>query len=222
LEIKGVYFMSKNVKLFVASAVVVASLVGVSVPVSAAECKINPVTEGQLTLTSIQDESSNTTLNGNTITTKLVVEGDEDCEKSASIGVWEWSTENGLPLSSQTIYKTTTASFGPGEHTLSIEVPACKWQADVMEGTRATAADGSADYQIGDPSDPNSDRFLDVAYGGDKVCSDEPTPSTPTNPASTITSLPNTGMGGTAVVASALSAVSGFGYAVVRKLKFNR
>jgi len=214
-----------NIKsILVSAALIAAGSVVFARPAQAAECKIDPVKDGQLTLWNISDSTANSTVNGNTLTTKVLVTGDEDCEKSASIGVWQWPTANGLPVSGQVLYKSTTATFGPGEHTLSIDVPECQWQADVMEGTRATAADGTADYQIGDPSNPNSDRFLDVAYGGNGVCfADESSPENPVPTAKkqSITRLPNAGVSGTAsaAVASVLSAITTVTYTIVRKFK---
>lgn len=213
-----------NIKsILVSAALIAAGSVVFANPAQATECKVEPLNQGQLTLWASDDESSNTVwYDDGTVETKVVVTGDEDCEKSVSIGVWQWPTENGLPLSSQVLYNSATETFGPGEHTMTIDVPECNFQVDVMEGTRATAADGTADYQGGDPSDPNSDRFIDVAYGGNGVCfADEKSTETPVTPASSqeITSLPNTGLAGSAsaVTASVISTITAAGYSIVRK-----
>lgn len=215
-----------NIKsILVSAAILAAGSVVFANPAQAAECKVDPLNQGQLTLWNVGDESSNTVwYDDGTIDTKVVVSGDENCEKSVSVGIWQWPTEDGLPLSSQVLYKAVTKTFGPGEHTITVDVPNCYWQADVMEGTRATAADGTADYQIGDPSDPNSDRFLDVAYGGEGVCfaDEKETPKSTDKPAaSTVSTLPNTGAGSTmtAAISSAVGAVTAAGYSLVRKFK---
>lgn len=203
-------------KLLVLSAVL-ASIVAVSAPVAAQqECKVDPAVQG-LSLKDLKTKSSS--LNGNILTTKVVVTGEEGCTKSVSVAAWKFPNATGLPLKSQVLYKTNTQTFGVGEHTISVEVPACYWQADIMEGTRPTAADGTPDYKIGDPSDPKTDRFIDVAFGGDKECFPKNEPTAPSN--TQITELPSTGSNVTMMIVST-GLVSTLGYAIIRRLNLNR
>ena len=205
----------KSFKFLAAFAfVTVVSAIGMTGSVQAAsECKIEKAVDGT-SLTDLKNKSI--TQSGNKVTAKFIVSGDADCKKSASIATWKWYSRFGLPLNEQELYKTATGTFGPGTHTLTAEVPVCYWQADLVQGTRPTAADGTADYRF-----ENGDLLMDAAFGGDGVCKKGgETPSAPQTPAtdvSTITTLPSTGAGSVLATATVLGLGAGAAYSVIRR-----
>lgn len=183
---------------------------------AAANCDVNPAVQG-VSLTDLKNKSI--VLNGNKVDVSVTVTGDADCKKTVSVASWKWYTKFGLPLESQKLYKTNTATFGVGTHKLSVEVPACNWQVDLVEGGRPTAADGTANYQIGEPNE-KTDRLMDAAYGGDGICTDT-NPTTPTD-VSQVTSLPSTGTSGIFATAAVLSSVTALGYSLIQRRKLQK
>lgn len=208
-----------KIKVFIASLIIAAGFVVASTPVNAAQnCDVQPAVTG----TSLLDlKNMSIVQNGKMLDVSVTVTGEEDCEKSVSVATWKWYNETGTPLNTQVLYKSATKTFGIGTHTISVEAPNCRWQADLLEGTRATAADGTANYQLGAPTD-TTDRLMDFAFGYTlPVCSDAVVPPAPTaTPTSTpVTRLPSTGISNALLSAVALSAVTGIGYSVVQNRK---
>lgn len=170
-------------------------LIAVPSPTSASpECDVNPAVEG-VSLTDLKNKSI--VLNGNSVDVSVTVSGNDDCEKTVSVASWKFPNPTGLPLKEQKLFKTSTQTFGLGTHVINVEVPDCYWQVDLVEGDRPTAADGTADYQLGEPND-ETDRLMDAAFGGDKECFPTDTPVTgPVTPVpiatSPVTIIPETG-----------------------------
>src|SRR4051812_8472355 len=130
-------------------------------------------------------------------TTGFVVVGPSDCQVTVSIA--SWRAPNGSsdfkPYAAQTLFDSKTATFGPGNHTMSINVdPECMWQLDLVRGGPTNS--GTADYTV--------DQMIAFATGGDKVCQPTPPPQPPQPPVTPPvtppapqqpTQLPNTGPG---------------------------
>jgi LPXTG-motif cell wall-anchored protein len=209
-------------KLLITGAVITAGIAITTTPVNAAKnCEVNRAVNAA----SMHDITNNSIVqNGNKVDVKVTVKGDADCKKTVSVATWKWYNETGLPLEEQRLFKTATQTFGIGTHTISVEVPDCRWQADLVEGTRATAADGTANYKIGAPND-ETDRLMDFAFGQLAVCTDSvaqpttPTTATTATNAATITRLPNTGTGNMLLNALTISSATGFAYSLVRNRK---
>lgn len=206
----------KVVKL-IAVAAIATGVLATSAPVFAdANCDVNPSVQG---ISGVDLKNKSIVLNGNKADVHVTVTGEEGCEKTVSVASWQWPTHLGLPIKSQVLYKTNTQTFGLGEHVISVEVPDCYWQVDLVEGSRPTAADGTADYQIGEPND-KTDRLMDAAYGGEKVCFAKPgEPTTtgpitpPSNPLSPVSSIPSTGTSLAATLASVTGLTASFALA---------
>lgn len=181
--------------------VIIAGVVGLLVIIASPqitsaspECDVNPAVQG-VSLTDLKNKSI--VLNGTNADVSVTVTGNDDCQKTVSVASWKFPNPTGLPLKEQKLYKTNTQTFGLGTHVISVEVPDCYWQVDLVEGDRPTAADGTADYQIGEPND-KTDRLMDAAFGGDKECFPAETPVTgPVTPVPITTApvsvLPKTG-----------------------------
>lgn len=210
-------------KAAVISSLVIVSGFVIAKPAEAAtNCDVNPAVTG-VSATDLKNKSI--VLNGNKVDVSVTVTGDEDCEKTVSIASWKWYTKFGLPLESQKLYKTNTATFGVGTHKLSVNVPDCSWQVDLVEGSRPTAADGTANYQIGEPND-KTDRLMDAAFGGDGICTDTPnktkrTDKPATETAAPVSVMPSTGSSSIALSALAASTISGLVYSIVQKYAAN-
>ncbi len=106
----------------------------------------------------------------------FVVSGtNANCKKDVTLASWimpKSFEEAGYQLKDQKLYNhTTRRSLGRGTHTITVNLPKCNyWQIDMLEGTQATADDGSADYGFGKA------HMLDTAMGGQKC---EPKPPKP-------------------------------------------
>jgi hypothetical protein len=147
--------------------------------------------------------------NDGTVTGSVTVTG--DCQQTVTIASWQApDATHGLPYSAQKLYAHTTATFGAGVHTLSVKLPDCYYQVDLVRGGSATGANGGAVY--------DTSVMMGSLHGGSKVCTTPTpptTPVTPTTPETPVTpaptmpgSLPETG-------ASFLIAVFGVGIAAI-------
>lgn len=112
---------------------------------------------------------------------------------SQAVTLTSWEAPNGTdgkPYSSQTLFAHSTGTFAPGTHTLTVALPNCYYQLDLILGSAPTDATGSPDYAM-------QGILRRSLHGGTQSCATTPTP-TPTNPtptplSSTPTALPNTG-----------------------------
>jgi len=159
-------------------------------------------------------------VSGDKVKANFEVKG-QDCHMVVTLAVWESPSANGLPISDQKLFGHVTEVFGPGKHALTTKIPNCYFQADLLEGSSPTAADGSAnyDYQNGVIFDGG---LRDFMFGGSNVCSTPVVPSTPpqtTVPQTTAKELPNTGidLGSIIGLASATAIASSVAFHFVQK-----
>lgn len=168
------------------------------------------------------------TRKGNRVYIKVVVKGGKNCTKTVTLEAWK--APNGTdakPYREQTLYRSKTLTgLKPGEYRMSVQLPNCYYQVDLIHGGKTMGASPDADIKF------DSDRMIGSVHGGNQTCvntpdtPDEPeapeTPTTPTTPkaSSTATSLTKTGP--SAIVAGIFTGVSSLGtaahYFVRRKL----
>lgn len=139
-------------KAIVASIVVsTAALAAVAIPVSAAtnaNSDANSTSNAKCTVSDFgmaMGKSGNITVNGTTATVKFRVNG-ANCTTPVSVASWIRVTADGI--NDQKLYAHKTQTFGPGLNTMTIQVPNCMFQVDLVEGAKYTAADGTANYQF--------------------------------------------------------------------------
>jgi hypothetical protein len=152
-------------------------------------------------------------------TTGFVVIGPSDCQVTVSIA--SWRAPNGStdfkPYADQTLFDSKTATFGPGNHTLSIDVDSeCMWQLDLVRG--GSTNNGTADYTV--------DQMIAFATGGDTVCQPPKTPQPPVTPPATPpapqvpaqpTQLVNTGPGEVVGLFSSTTILGAAGHRLFRR-----
>lgn len=190
---------------------------------SATSCTVSPVNP-----TSLYEIDRNFTYNNDgTVTAKFKVEGNTDCKKDVVFASWEAPSRSGYPLKDQKLFDYKTANFGVGVHELTIKLPDCYWQLDLLEGTNPTAEDGSADYGFGKV------HMLDTAHGGTNSCTETPVtpevPETPVTPTPTpttpavvtkeVVSIPSTGAGSIIAGTMGLSTSAGLAVNLIRRKK---
>lgn len=128
-------------------------------------------------------------------------------------GNWEHKVNN------QFIYASKTVTVGTGQHTVSVNLPNCGYQADLVKGQPVNIASGA-----------NQGHILAAKVGGNAVpCAAKPTPvptptPTPEVPATTVTTtevadtqeapatLVNTGPGDVAAAFAGVSAIGSLAY----------
>ncbi len=165
---------------------------------------------------------------GNRVYIKVVVKGGKNCEKAVTLESWKAPNgTDGKPYKQQTLYRfKTLTGLKPGEYRVSVQLPNCFYQVDLIHGTKTMGASSDADIKF------DADRVIGSVHGGNQACvnvpdtPDEPEvpeiPATPTTPlaSTTTTSLTKTGPG--AIVAGIFTGVSSLGtaahYFVRRKL----
>lgn len=160
-------------------------------------------------------------VSGDTVTASFKVVG-TNCTTPVTLAVWERPTAEGI--NDQKLNNYTTKTFGPGVHTLSAKLPNCMWQADVVEGAKATAADGTANYQYQNGTFVDGG-LRDFRKGGSGVCT-ATTPTTPVNPVTPEKPLPETlpKTGAESVMANAfgLTAFAGVAHNITMRFKKRR
>ncbi len=80
---------------------------------------------------------------------------------------------DGKPYAAQKLYASKRAKFGPGRHSLSVQLPNCYYQVDLARGTvlqnfRTTTYTASPNHIL-----------LDAKHGGTQSCEKKPTPQPP-------------------------------------------
>ncbi|MDB5170209.1 MAG: hypothetical protein JWN82_605 [Candidatus Saccharibacteria bacterium] len=194
---------------------------------------------GSCTLEAVQPnigqpiEGRKFTTKGNRIYIKVVVKG-TDCAKVVTLESWKAPNPDlGKPYSEQILFRHfTTNPLGAGSHLLSIQLPNCFYQVDLIHGSKTMGANGEIKF--------DATKVIGSAHGGTQKCTQAtpetpdtpeepetpvtPTPSTPTpttqTASSQVTSLPKTGAG--SIVVGAFSGMTALGtaahYFVRRKL----
>jgi hypothetical protein len=184
----------KFIKLAIASVVLVSTLFVLSANASAAQ---NPHDTDNCYITGLAHytkHGDSFTITGNKASSTFEIKGDANCTKVVTIASWQAPNgTDGLPYEAQKLYKYNTKTLSVGRHTMTVELPDCFWQVDIVRGANPTAADGGPVYE--------NHRLLDFKHGGTKVCADKPAePVTPVKPVvkptekvATPASLPKTG-----------------------------
>jgi hypothetical protein len=199
------------------SIVSVAVTLGIVAGVSAAlplSVSADSTTNCTVTATGKKNTAGNSdsrfTLNGNMATAQVTVTG-TDCNEPVTIVSWQAPDAlKGQPYSAQKLFAHNTATLTSGTHNMSVELPDCFYQVDVVRGTSATDSKGGPEYK------PNGGiQILGSLHGGTKACETGggggSTPTPPSTPVveSTTTTLPNTGSGSTGIVLAIISTVVG-------------
>jgi hypothetical protein len=157
------------------------------------------------------------------ISASFVVEG-HDCTTPVTLAVWKSPSANGQPINDQKLFGHVTKTFGPGQHTLTADVPDCYFQADLLVGSNPTAPDGTPNYAYQNGQILSVHPLRDWKYGGDKVCEEPKTPEQPKVPQvqaaqTTPAKLPSTGAGAVASTFFGVSASAGLAHAIVRRFR---
>lgn len=206
----------KSIKtLIIASVIVSALAVGiVSTKASAAnttDCKV----EGTTPITDLHDTGKNFTFDGVKVTAHFKVTGGANCRQPVAFATWKAPSLSGHPLNEQKLHQSKVQTFGPGTHSMTLEIPKCGfWQIDLLNNTRATAADGSANYAW-------TDGMFDTMHGEQKCEAEKPvTPTTPqVQAAATPQTLVKSGPEATAAAFVGVSSLAGVGHAILRRIK---
>lgn len=157
------------------------------------------------------------TTSGNTASANFDISGGAGCEEQVTVAVWRapYGSTNFQPYSQQVLLSSKTAYYSAGDNYLTVNVPNCDYQVDVLRGNAATRPDGTANYVY--------PQIVDWLQAGNKTCEppSKPTPPStpvtttkppvtpPSNPTAipvvaaaktTTTPLPNTGPGAVVVV----------------------
>lgn len=99
-----------------------------------------------------------------------------------SLATWKTPSANGQPYDKQTLFDHATVTFGVGQHTLTVKLPDCNRQTDLVRGSNPTGKNGTAVYEEG--------RVMDSLREGIKKC--EETPKPPVTPPETPPETPTT------------------------------
>ncbi|CAN5449036.1 hypothetical protein BH10PAT3_BH10PAT3_7400 [soil metagenome] len=152
---------------------------------------------------SIGQANSRWTLNEDgSVTGNLKVTGNDNCEQTVTLTAWEApNADKGMPYDQQKLVGHVTKTFSVGTHTISIKLPNCFYQLDLVKGSKATGIDNSPVYE--------TDVMLGSLHGGTKACETPVKPETPITP--TVPKvLPSTGAGSNIVVIAFVSTVLGY------------
>jgi hypothetical protein len=107
---------------------------------------------------------------GKTASVGITVTG--DCvERYATLVSWKSPSASGHPLTAQKLYKYTTKKLTAGHHTLTVALPDCYYQIDLLGQKRPTSLAGDANYDA-----MGSDVLVNFKLGGNKTCTPPPTP----------------------------------------------
>jgi len=148
------------------------------------------------------------TIDGNKATVQFTLTG-TDCATDVTIASWKAPDGvKGRPYSEQKLYKyhtthiATTGSQKAATGSLSVELPDCYYQVDLVPGASPTDKNGGPQYKAVDGRPIHAS-----LHGGTQKC--EETPVTPVKPAAHTDELPHTGAGANLIVVSVAVAVLG-------------
>lgn len=223
-------------KMNIFKSIIAASAVAVVVAISGTG-SANAATANKCTVADFgmaMGNSGNISVKGNVATVTFRVKG-TDCSTPVTIASWKRVTPTGIK--DQVLYTSVTGSYRPGLHTQTISLPDCLWQVDLLEGSKATADDGTADYVKFDGTKFLPSPLRDfMKPAGTNVCVDKPpvvvppvvTPPVVTPPAPVVTtqtvvkSIPSTGAGDILAGTTGLSTSVGLAYNLIRRKKLMR
>lgn len=181
------YVVAPVVALLITAAMVLPTTVGAT-GANTQECTVKAVG----TKNTAGNTDSRFVLNGNgTVSATFEVKGNTDCKLDVTLASWQApDADKGRPYDQQKLYKYVTDSFGVGRHTLTVELPNCFYQVDLVRGKNPTGPNNMPVYEKG--------RMMGSLHGGTKVCEEPKTPPVVTTPpqVSSATTLPKTGAGG--------------------------
>jgi hypothetical protein len=183
-------------------------------PVQASAATTCSVKMNGTTNTANQTDSRWSLSTSGVATGTFTVTGDDDCTQTVTLSAWQAPDGvKGQPYSQQKLVSHVSGTFGPGTHNLSIQIPDCFYQLDMIPGANPTGPDGSAQYTVGS--------LIGSLHGGTQTCEVTPPqtpPQTPETPAAP-TALPNTGVGSNVVVAGLFATVLGTAFAYLRRMR---
>ena len=178
----------------------------------------------------------NMTVSNGKVTATFQVSG-TNCTTPVTLAVWKTPSKSGQPINDQEFFGHTTITVGPGTQTITASVPDCYFQADLLVGSDAKAADDTANYSFQNGKIVESG-LRDWLYGGDKKCEKPKTPEPPVTPqqpqpptggqggqvlaAQTPEALPVTGPAAVAGTFAGVSASAGLAHGVVRRLRLRK
>jgi hypothetical protein len=108
----------------------------------------------------------------------IIVRGDANCRRPASLAVWKLPNAQGHPLTAQKFFGHTTKMYAPGRHTIRATLPKCYWQADLLWQMRPKSIHGDARYDWSNNPNVPRDILANFRLGGDKSCT-PPKPEPP-------------------------------------------
>lgn len=101
------------------------------------------------------------TKDGLKVTGKFKVTGN-NCAEPVTLASWETPNAEARPLSKQKLYKYSQKKFAAGVHTLTVEVPDCYFQVDMVRGMKPTDDNGGPSY--------GPERNMGWLLGGNRKC----------------------------------------------------
>lgn len=125
----------------------------------------------------------------------VVVTNHPNCSKPVTLAVWKLPNASGKPLSAQEFFGSSGGMYGPGKHKISVGLPDCYWQVDLLGQLRPKSIYGDANYQW------PQDALANYRLGGSKSCKSSPTPTPSPSPSPSPSPTPppacdGTGSGG--------------------------
>jgi LPXTG-motif cell wall-anchored protein len=87
------------------------------------------------------DKNSKFTKNGRQVTAKVKVTGN-NCKEDVALAAFK-APEGNRPLSAQRLHNVTKRTFNSGTHEISVEVPNCYFQADLVTGHDVATKNGT-------------------------------------------------------------------------------
>lgn len=143
-----------------------------------------------------------------TVTGTLKVTGDEDCRQTVTLAAWEApDADKGMPYDEQKLVDHITKTFRAGTHTMSIKLPMCFYQIDMVRGSKVTGENGLPVY-------PSVD-MMGSLHGGTTGCKTPEVPKTPETPQE----LPKTGAGSNILLFAMSATILGTTFKYFRQLR---
>lgn len=130
------------------------------------DCKVDVVG----TQNTANGPNSKFTKDGTKVTAKVKVTGN-NCDVPVSLVSWEAPNAEARPLSAQKLYKVTKANFNTGTHAISVQVPECYFQVDLIRGHQVGGPNGAPQY--------GPEINMGWILGGQKKCEEPSVPKEP-------------------------------------------
>lgn len=172
--------LNKMTNLALSAVVLGAAVTALSVPTTVNAANTSNTANCQVKTTGKVNTAGNSdsrfTLNGKMVSAEFEVKGDATCKVDITLASWQApNADKGRPYSEQKLYKYVTGNFGVGTHTLSVELPDCFYQVDLVRGKNPTGPGNSPIYEAG--------RMMGSLHGGTEKCEEpkKPVEKTPVN-----------------------------------------